>query len=706
MTARAARGAVVATLVATALTACGSHPAPPRVAAPGSTPPRPARARRARGRRASACASCARARCPRPCSCPAWPRVGTDGPRRRRAGQRRQLDRRRRARGARDGRGGSARCPRPPTTSAPPRSAASVYVFGGGTAGGPIDADHAVTPQRARAPAGRLPVAMSDTTAATIGATAYVVGGYTDDHARCARCSPSAPARPAREVARLPHPLRYAAVAAVGGRAARRRRHRRRPRARDEILSVDPPTHRVRVDRRGCRPARARRRRGARRRVLRPGRPRRRDRQPARGDLGHRPAPRGARARAPGACRRRSRTSARSTRRRPHRGRRRPRRARRRVHARAAGRCAALAARRTRGRLRPGAPAALDRRDVYAADAPGRCSRPARSRGDAARVYVPELAVRTRSTSSTSAPRRIVEHFAVGALPQHVTPVVGPAHAVGHQRHAATASRRSTRAPAATAGRSRCSTPTTCTSPPTAAARSSSPRRTASSTSASRTRCACVHALHMPAVRRRRPHGLHRRRPPRARLVRVRRADGRRRPARASASSRRSTLRAGAMPQDVKLSPDGRTFYVADMASNGVWLIDARTHAQGSASSPPAAAPTGCTRAATRGYLYVSNRGEGTITLISFRTRRPVRKWRLPGRRLAGHGRRVGRRARAVAEGRYNGEVYAISTRTGRLLHRIRVGQGRTACASGPSPAATRSGTRGSCGSAALRPRR
>src|SRR6476646_930443 len=34
-------------------------------------------------------------------------------------------------------------------------------------------------------------------------------------------------------------------------------------------------------------------------------------------------------------------------------------------------------------------------------------------------------------------------------------------------------------------------------------------------------------------------------------------------------------LKAGAMPQDVKLSPDGRTFYVADMASNGVWLIDA-----------------------------------------------------------------------------------------------------------------------------------
>ncbi len=36
-------------------------------------------------------------------------------------------------------------------------------------------------------------------------------------------------------------------------------------------------------------------------------------------------------------------------------------------------------------------------------------------------------------------------------------------------------------------------------------------------------------------------------------------------------------LRPGAMPQDVKISPDGRTFYVADMASGGVWLIDAVT---------------------------------------------------------------------------------------------------------------------------------
>ena len=214
-----------------------------------------------------------------------------------------------------------------------------------------------------------------------------------------------------------------------------------------------------------------------------------------------------------------------------------------------------------------------------------------------------------------------------------------------------------------------------------------------------------VKALHLPACDGRRPHGLHRGRAPRARLVRVRRPDGRGRPAARARGQAHRPASAGAMPQDVKLSPDGRTFYVADMASNGVWLIDAHTHAQGSASSPPAAAPTACTPAATRRMLYVSNRGEGTITLISFRTRRPVRTWRIPGGGSPGHGRRLGRRhASCGCQGRYNGEVYAIST-----AHRAACctastsAAARTACASGPSPGATRSGTRASCASYAGR---
>ena len=58
-------------------------------------------------------------------------------------------------------------------------------------------------------------------------------------------------------------------------------------------------------------------------------------------------------------------------------------------------------------------------------------------------------------------------------------------------------------------------------------------------------------------------------------------------------------LRAGAMPQDVKLSPDGRTFYVADMASDGVWLIDAHTHEPRALPAHRAGARTASIRAAT-----------------------------------------------------------------------------------------------------------
>ena len=124
-------------------------------------------------------------------------------------------------------------------------------------------------------------------------------------------------------------------------------------------------------------------------------------------------------------------------------------------------------------------------------------------------------------------------------------------------------------------------------------------------------------------------------------------------------------LRAGAMPQDVKLSPDGRTFYVADMASNGVWLIDARRLRKDALRSPPAAAPTASTPAATRKLLYVSNREAGTITLISFRTRRPVRTWRIPGGGSPDMGG-VSADGRVLwLSGRYDSEVYAISTRTG-----------------------------------------
>jgi sugar lactone lactonase YvrE len=127
------------------------------------------------------------------------------------------------------------------------------------------------------------------------------------------------------------------------------------------------------------------------------------------------------------------------------------------------------------------------------------------------------------------------------------------------------------------------------------------------------------------------------------------------------------------MPQDVKLSPDGRVFYVADMASNGVWKISGRSFERNGFIRTGAGAH-GLYASRDSRYLYVSNRGAGSISLISFRKRRVVKKWRLPRPASPDMGG-VSANGRVLwLSGRYNAEVYAISTRTGRLLKRIPVG--------------------------------
>ena len=144
-------------------------------------------------------------------------------------------------------------------------------------------------------------------------------------------------------------------------------------------------------------------------------------------------------------------------------------------------------------------------------------------------------------------------------------------------------------------------------------------------------------------------------------------------------------LRPGAMPQDVKISPDGRTFYVADMASNGVWLIDAHTLRRIRFERTGAGAH-GLYPSRDSKYLFVSNRGEGSITRISFRTRRPFSKWRIPGGGSPDMGGLSASGRVLWLTGRYNAEVYAISTRTGKLLHRIKVESGPHGMAVWPQP--------------------
>jgi DNA-binding beta-propeller fold protein YncE len=138
------------------------------------------------------------------------------------------------------------------------------------------------------------------------------------------------------------------------------------------------------------------------------------------------------------------------------------------------------------------------------------------------------------------------------------------------------------------------------------------------------------------------------------------------------------------MPQDVKLSPDGRTFFVADMAAGGVWLVDARKfRIHGFIRTGAGAHGLYPSRDARR--LYVTNRAAGTISVLSFATHRIVATWHIPNGTpdmggISADGRTL------WLSGRYRSEVYAIDTRTGRLRARIRVGSGPHGLCVWPQP--------------------
>jgi DNA-binding beta-propeller fold protein YncE len=121
------------------------------------------------------------------------------------------------------------------------------------------------------------------------------------------------------------------------------------------------------------------------------------------------------------------------------------------------------------------------------------------------------------------------------------------------------------------------------------------------------------------------------------------------------------------------------------MASNGVWKIDAHRFRK-AGFVPTGKGAHGLYASRDSRYLYVSNRGEGSISLISFRKEHVVRKWRLPGGGSPDMGG-VSASGRVLwLTGRYNGVIYAISTRTGRLIKAIKVGSGPHGAAVFPQP--------------------
>ncbi|MFC9813129.1 YncE family protein [Streptomyces virginiae] len=141
----------------------------------------------------------------------------------------------------------------------------------------------------------------------------------------------------------------------------------------------------------------------------------------------------------------------------------------------------------------------------------------------------------------------------------------------------------------------------------------------------------------------------------------------------------------GAMPQDVKVSPDGKTFYVADMMAHGMWVLSGDTF------ETPKLLPTGkgchglyVSRDSKE--MYVSNRGEGTISVYDFPQKKLTKKWTLPDGGSPDMGGVSADGKVLWLSGRYNSEVYAVDTTTGKQLARIPVGGGPHGLAVYPQP--------------------
>jgi len=129
------------------------------------------------------------------------------------------------------------------------------------------------------------------------------------------------------------------------------------------------------------------------------------------------------------------------------------------------------------------------------------------------------------------------------------------------------------------------------------------------------------------------------------------------------------------MPQDVKLSPNGKIFYVADMDANGVYEVDGDDF-KILKFIPTGKGAHGLYTSRDSRLLYVSNRGEGSISLLDFSKRRVVTTWKLPGGGTPDMGGVSADGKVLWLSGRYSRVVYAIDTANGRLLARIKVGKG------------------------------
>jgi YVTN family beta-propeller protein len=153
-------------------------------------------------------------------------------------------------------------------------------------------------------------------------------------------------------------------------------------------------------------------------------------------------------------------------------------------------------------------------------------------------------------------------------------------------------------------------------------------------------------------------------------------------------------LSKGGMPQDIRISPDGKLFFVADMLADGVFVID------GASFKEVGFIHTGIgthglypSRDGTK--LYISNRGsnsvhghsggKGGVSVMDFATHRIIADWPIPGGGSPDMGNVSADGKQLWLSGRYDDMVYVFDTSSGAVT-KIKVGMEPHGLAVWPQP--------------------
>ncbi len=134
-------------------------------------------------------------------------------------------------------------------------------------------------------------------------------------------------------------------------------------------------------------------------------------------------------------------------------------------------------------------------------------------------------------------------------------------------------------------------------------------------------------------------------------------------------------LSGGGMPQDIRVSPDGKTFYVAEMMRGGVYTVDPVAFTETSFIET-GVGTHGLYPSRDAKVLYVANRGSarvggppngpGSVSVLDWLNNNQIAaNWPVPGGGSPDMGGVSADGKTLWLSGRYDNEVYAINTATG-----------------------------------------